>query len=50
MGVLQRYGEMYQQGRKETVPSEICEVCGAELEFDPDGGEGHCPVCEDPEQ
>ena len=50
MGVLQRFGELYRKWRKGAIPSEICEVCGGELEVDPESGEDHCPVCENPEQ
>ncbi|KAF0221554.1 MAG: hypothetical protein FD174_323 [Geobacteraceae bacterium] len=50
MGVLQRFGEMYRKWRRGAIPSEICEVCGEELEIDPESGEGHCPVCENPER
>ncbi len=50
MGVLERFGEMYRKLRKGATPPEICEICGAELESDPESGEKHCPVCENPEE
>jgi hypothetical protein len=50
MGVLQRFGEMYRKWRNGVIPPEICEVCGGELDIDPESGGGHCPVCENPVQ
>jgi rubrerythrin len=50
MGVLQRFGEMYRKWRRGAIRQEICEVCGEELEIDPESSEGHCPVCENPER
>ena len=50
MGVLQRFGEMYRKWSKGATPPGICEICGGELEIDPESGEGRCPVCEDPER
>jgi hypothetical protein len=49
MGVLQRFGNKYRKWEKGEAPPETCEVCGEALEVDPEGGEGHCPVCENPE-
>ncbi len=50
MEVLKRFGEMYRKWRRGATPSEICEVCGEEMEIDRETGEGHCPVCENPER
>ncbi len=50
MGNMKRFGEEYWQRRKGEIPAEICEVCRGELEMDPESAEGHCPVCENPEQ
>ncbi len=50
MGNLERFGEQYRKGLMPAVPPELCEVCGEELEIDPESGEGHCLVCEDPEE
>ena len=50
MGVLKRFGEMYRSWKREAAPADVCEVCGGELEIDPESGDGHCPVCESSEQ
>jgi len=50
MGDSKKYGEIYRKAIKEVIPPEVCEVCGGELEIDPETGESHCPVCENPEQ
>ena len=50
MGVIKQFGEAYRRQTKEETPAVICEVCGGEMEIDPDSGEGHCPVCENPEE
>ncbi len=50
MGASQKYGEAYRKQRKEATPPELCEVCGSEMEVDPESGETHCPVCENPDQ
>lgn len=50
MGYLKRFGKMYRDFRKREPSSGICEVCGEELEVDPESGEEHCPVCENPEE
>jgi hypothetical protein len=44
---MKRFGETYRHEAKEAVPSDRCGVCGEKLEFDPEGGEGHCPLCEE---
>ena len=49
MGVLQRFGELYRKWLKGANPPDICEVCGGEMDVDPESGESHCPVCESPE-
>jgi len=49
MGIIKRFGELYRKFRRRGIPTEICEVCGGELEIDPESGERHCPVCENPE-
>lgn len=49
MQVIKQYGEIYREHRKEALSSGICEVCGEEMEIDPESGEEHCPVCENPE-
>ena len=50
MSTDKRFGEKYRKPAKDALPSGICEVCGAELEIDPESGEVHCPVCEYPEE
>lgn len=50
MGVLQRFGEMYRKWRRGAIPPEICEVCGGEMDVDPESRESHCPACENPER
>jgi|GEM_PF-2107876 len=50
MGVLKRFGEMYRKWRTGEIPAGICEVCGEDMEIDPESGERHCPVCENPER
>jgi len=45
-----RFGDKYRKWAKGEVPPDICEVCGGELETDPEAGEEHCPVCENPEE
>jgi len=50
MGPLQRFGEIYRKCSKQATSPEICEVCGTELETDPESGEKSCPVCENPDQ
>jgi rubrerythrin len=50
MGTDKRFGEEYRKAAKGTLPSGICEVCGTELEMEPESGESHCPVCESPEE
>lgn len=49
MGDAKRFGEEYRRAHKEEVPANICELCGEELDIDPDSGEVHCPVCENQE-
>ena len=49
MGDTKRFGEEYRRQKGE-VPADICELCGEKLEIDPETGEGHCPVCENPEE
>jgi len=49
MGVLKRFGEIYRKWGKGALPPGICEVCGGAMEVDPESGEEHCPVCENPE-
>ncbi len=29
-----------------TAPPEVCEICGQEMERDPEGGEYFCPDCD----
>ncbi len=50
MGLLKRFGAKYRYFRKGVPFPGICEVCGEELEVDPECGEEHCPVCENPEE
>lgn len=50
MGVLRSFGERYRKRSKEAIPPANCEVCGERLDVDREGGEGHCPVCENPEE
>jgi hypothetical protein len=50
MTITKRFGESYRHDVKEAIPPDRCEVCGEKLEIDPEGGEGHCPVCEEPEE
>jgi hypothetical protein len=50
MGILKRFGKMYRDFTKRAPSSGICEVCGEELEVDPESGEQHCPTCENPEE
>ena len=50
MGILKRFGKMYRDFTKRAPSSGICEVCGEELEVDPESGEEHCPTCENPEE
>ncbi len=50
MGVLKRFGAIYRKWRSGPTPPGICEVCGGDLDVDRESGEGHCPVCENPEQ
>ena len=39
MGVIKRFGKMYRQWRTGEIPAGICEVCGEEMEIDPESGE-----------
>lgn len=50
MGDSQRFGENFRKWSKGGKSPEMCEVCGEKMEMDPESGEGHCPVCEEPEQ
>lgn len=47
---LKRCGETYRKLRQEAIPPGICAVCGELLDADPESGEEHCPVCENPEE
>jgi hypothetical protein len=49
MGSDKKFGKGFREATRGAVPLEICEVCGAELEIDPESGEVSCPVCENPE-
>jgi hypothetical protein len=50
MGFLKRFGKMYRDLIKGAPSPGICEVCGGEIEADPESGEEHCTVCENPEE
>ncbi len=50
MGKTAQFGETYRMQAKNEPPPDLCEVCGGELDIDPESGEGHCPVCENPEE
>lgn len=46
-----RYPERSRKwNRGPAITSEQCELCGAEMDVDPESGEQHCPVCENPEE
>ena len=32
--------------KKKGAPPEVCEICGQEMERDPEGGEYFCPDCD----
>jgi len=49
MGTVKKFGKEFREATKGAVPAAICEVCGEELDIDPESGEVHCPVCENPE-
>jgi hypothetical protein len=49
MGDSKKFGETYRKVIQGAIPPEICEVCGCELEIDPETGVAHCPTCENPE-
>ena len=49
MGDSKRFGETYRTWAKGEKPEGICEVCGGELEIDPESGEKSCPSCDSPE-
>lgn len=49
MGILQRFGESYRKRLVEPLPPEICEICGGVMDVDPESGERHCPVCDNPD-
>lgn len=44
-----RFGETYRTWATGEKPEGICEVCGGELEMDPESGEQSCPSCDNPE-
>jgi len=50
MGLLKLFGEKYRNYGKRMPSPEICDVCGEELDIDPESGEEHCPACENPEE
>jgi hypothetical protein len=46
-----RYPERTGKWHKEvSFPVELCEICGGEMDMEPESGEQHCPVCENPEE
>ena len=47
---ITQFGETYRMNTRDEASPEICEVCGGELDIDPESGESHCPVCENPEE
>ncbi len=47
MGTDKKFGKGYRESTRGAVPSEICEICGGELEIDPESGEVCCPICEE---
>lgn len=49
MVLLKRFGEVYRELSKDIPSPKACEVCGEDLEVDPESGEEHCPVCENAE-
>ncbi len=50
MGTDKEFGEAYRKKAKGETPPGICEICGGDLDMDPESNEGHCPVCESPEE
>ena len=50
MRLFMRPGEKARKWRQGVIPPlDLCEVCGGEMDYDPESKEGHCPVCESPE-
>ncbi len=50
MDTTKRCGETYRKLVKDAPPPGICQLCGGELDVDPEGSEAHCPVCEGPDE
>ncbi|HEX8960451.1 MAG TPA: hypothetical protein VF775_02670 [Geobacteraceae bacterium] len=50
MRTVDRFKNDERKDARKESPSLLCELCGAECETDPESGELHCPVCENPEE
>lgn len=44
-----QFGETYRKSVQGEKLKEVCELCGEELDIDPESGERYCPSCDNPE-
>ncbi len=49
MGPLRRVEKISRKERYTEGRIWVCELCGTEWEMEPESGEFHCPVCDNPE-
>ena len=50
MGELVRRLRMPKKGNRQESRRWVCEVCGNDLEMDPESGEQHCLICDIPDE